>query len=73
MKSLDKFLNTGKRPRHDKIYRLKNLSIAEICNKYPDCVSDVWSENDKPVIELEHVRIKYINADKALLSSYNIK
>ena len=71
--TISKVIGTGKKPRHDKIYRLKNLSIGEICAKYPDCVSDVWSENGKPVIELEHVRIKYINTEKSLHSNYNME
>lgn len=69
MTTLGKILNTGKKPKHDKIYRLQNITLKEICNKYPDMVSDVWSENGKPVLELEHVRIKYVNTDNALTAN----
>ena len=71
--TISKAIGTGKKPRHDKIYRLKNLSIREICDKYSDCVSDMWSENGKPVLELEHVRIKYVNTDTALMMNHNIE
>jgi|6_EtaG_2_1085325.scaffolds.fasta_scaffold00539_2 hypothetical protein len=59
-----------KKSKHDNIYRLKNISISEICDKYPDMVADVWTENGVAVIQLEHVRIKYVNTQQPLITNY---
>ena len=43
----------------DNIYRLKNLSIIEVMEQYPDQVSEVAQENDKVVLVMDNIRIKY--------------
>ena len=43
----------------DNIYRLKNLSIVEVMEQYPDKVSEVSQENDKVVLVMDNIRIKY--------------
>jgi len=74
MNRLDKKIKPNKShlknriPNHDKIYRIKNLSIKEFTTKYPDCVSAIWIENGNPVLELEHIRIKYMNKDQKFYS-----
>lgn len=60
--------STKKKPKHDNIYRLNNISIKEFTRKYPDCISAIWMENGSPVLELEHVRIKYMNKDQKFYS-----
>ena len=44
---------------HDDIYRLKNNSVREIVNHYPDKVTEMTSENGKTVLVLDNMRIKY--------------
>ena len=43
----------------DNIYRLKNLSVVEVMKQYPDQVSEVAQENDKVVLVMDNIRIKY--------------
>ena len=43
----------------DNIYRLKNLSIVEIMEKYPDKIVEVTQENGKVVLVMSNMRIKY--------------
>jgi len=45
----------------DNIYRLKNLSIVEIMEQYPDKVIEVAQENDQTVLVMDNMRIKYSN------------
>lgn len=44
---------------HDDVYRLKNNSVREIVNHYPDKVTEMNSENGKTVLILDNMRIKY--------------
>ena len=43
----------------DNIYRLKYLSVVEVMKQYPDQVSEVAQENDKVVLVMDNIRIKY--------------
>tara|TARA_R110000822_G_scaffold19207_24_gene62768 strand:+ start:365 stop:556 length:192 start_codon:yes stop_codon:yes gene_type:complete len=43
-------------------FRLGNVSIKEIMNKYPDKVVDVKSEGKNAVLILDTCRIKFVNA-----------
>ena len=61
--------STDKKVKHDNIYRLSNISINEISRKYPDLISNAWMENGRPVLELDHIRIKYTNKDQKVYSS----
>ena len=40
-------------------YRLDNISMREIKNKYPDKVIDAYAENGRLVIVLDTCRIKF--------------
>ena len=48
----------------DNIYRLKNLSVVEVMKQYPDQVSEVAQENDKVVLVMDNIRIKYKTNDE---------
>ena len=48
----------------DNIYRLANLSIVEVMEQYPDKVKEVVNENDKVVLVLDNIRIKYDTPSK---------
>ena len=40
-------------------YRLNNISMGEIKNKYPDKVIDAYAENGRLVLELDSCRLKF--------------
>ena len=42
-----------------KRYRLNNVSMTEIKDKYPDKVMDAYVENGRLVIQLDTCRIKF--------------
>jgi len=43
----------------DTVYRLKNTSIKELSQKYPDRVVEATIENGKVVLWLDSIRLKY--------------
>ena len=47
-----------KEPVHQR-YRLNNISMGEIKNKYPDKVIDAYAENGRLVVVLDTCRIKF--------------
>ena len=47
-----------KEPSHQR-YRLNNISMTEIKEKYPDKVIDAYAENGRLVVQLDTCRIKF--------------
>lgn len=43
----------------DTVYRLKNYTVKEILDKYPDRVTGLKVENGKTVLFLDGIRLKY--------------
>ena len=46
----------------DMVYRLKNTSVKELAQKYPDRVVEATIENGKVVLWLDSMRLKYVNS-----------
>ena len=46
----------------DTVYRLKNTSVKELTQKYPDRVVEATIENGKVVLWLDSMRLKYVNS-----------
>ena len=47
-----------KEPQHQR-YRLNNISMKEIKDKYPDKIVDAYAENGRLVLVLDTCRIKF--------------
>jgi len=55
--------------KEPKRYRLNNISIREIKNKYPDKVIDAYAEHGRLVIVLDTCKIKFDERVKQKLNN----